>query len=348
MNLRLYWLLLFLPVIACKNKKSQGPDISHIKVELKTERFETDFFAIDSNNIRPGLDAVNLKYPTFTPLFINTILGAGDSTGRGVNEALVRRFLHLSDSIYLVSKKELGDFEKPKADLQLAFRHLKYYHPDIPVPVITTFIGPPDAMAQQSNGEPSPVFIGPDRIGISLQFYLGKDYPMYLDDYFIRNVAPLYRSRRFSKEYIAADVMKLVIDDIYPDKSKGRGLVEQMIEKGKHWYMLNRLMPDAPDSVKTGYTKAQLDWCAANEGLIWKQVTTEKDIYTIDPETLQTYIGESPYTITMPVQSPGNIGPWIGLQIINKYSSKNPGISLQQLMLTPARNILDEAKYKPK
>ena len=44
--------------------------------------------------------------------------------------------------------------------------------------------------------------------------------------------------------------MKSVADDIYPDKSVGRPLIEQMIEKGKHWFLLDKFLPDAPDSVK--------------------------------------------------------------------------------------------------
>jgi hypothetical protein len=338
---------LFVIVVFSCNNKPKGPDVSQIKADLKLERFEDDFFAIDSNNIMPGLNALQLKYPVFAPLFINNILGAG-SDSNGVNTALIKSFLHLSDSIYLFARDKYKNFDGIKKELEQAFRYVKYYHPTYALPAITTLIGPPDVMAQQDNGEQSPVFIGPDRIGISLQFYLGKNYPMYQDDYFIRNVAPQYRSRRFEKEYITADVMKMVIDDIYPDKSKGKGLIEQMIEKGKQWYMLNLLLPEAADSVKTGYTNAQVNWCRENEGQIWNQLIRTEKLDGIDPETLQTYIGESPFTITMPEQSPGNIGPWIGLQIINKYVSKNSKLTPQQVMNTPARTILDEAKYKPK
>ena len=127
--------------------------------------------------------------------------------------------------------------------------------------------------AMMGNGDYTPDFLGPDFIGISLQFYLGKDFSLYNTEYFINNVAPAYRSRRFSKEYIISDVMKLITEDIFPDKSKGKPLVEQMIEKGKQWWMLDKFLPEVADSVKTGYTKQQLTWCRENEGLIWSYIS---------------------------------------------------------------------------
>src|SRR5690606_21879641 len=202
---------------------------------------------------------------------------------------------------------------------------------------------------RMGNGELTPNFIGPDFIGISLQFYLGRDFSWYNDEYFITNVVPRFRSRRFSREYIVADVMKLIADDIFPDKSNTRPLVEQMIERGKHWWLIDRFLPDTPDTIKTGYTRRQLDWVRENEGLIWSHIIKTENLYDLTPATVQVYIGEAPFTQGLSQEdSPGNIGPWFGLQIIKKYLEKNPGISIADLMKKPVREILEEAKYKPK
>jgi len=50
----------------------------------------------------------------------------------------------------------------------------------------------------------------------------------------------------------------------------------------------------------------------------------------------------------MPDVSPGNIGQWVGWQIIQKYVAKNPSVTPEQLMRTKAKDIFDETKYKPK
>jgi hypothetical protein len=50
----------------------------------------------------------------------------------------------------------------------------------------------------------------------------------------------------------------------------------------------------------------------------------------------------------MPDASPGNVGTWVGWQIVRKYAQLHNGITPETLMRTPVRRIIEEAKYKPK
>jgi uncharacterized protein YjaZ len=68
----------------------------------------------------------------------------------------------------------------------------------------------------------------------------------------------------------------------------------------------------------------------------------------MDLERTQNYIGESPRTMDMPEQSPGNIGQWVGWRIVEKFAEKNEKLSVQQVLATPANKIFQEAKYRPK
>lgn len=333
-------LLLF----SCMNK-NRVPDVSDIKVDLQFLRFDREFSSIDSNNLLQGLNQLDQKYPVLTPIFLQSILGLDSaSTLNGVNS-----FLKLNapiDSVVGVRFKNMGDIKTAFED---AFRYVKYYFPQYRFPSsIVTVTGPVDALAQSSNGY-TPDFLGNDFLGISLQFYLGSDYPLYHESFFTEKVAPEYRSRRFSKEYIISDAMMLIVDDLFPDQSNGKPLIEQMVEKGKQWYLLDKFLPHTPDSVKTGYTQLQLKWCKENEGLIWADIVRSGDLNSINPTVIQTYIGESPFTQGFSQEySPGNMGQWIGWQIIKKFVDKNPDMKPEEVMKTPARKILDEAKYKPK
>jgi hypothetical protein len=329
---------------ACNNR-GNGPDVSGIKMEIPIERFDQQFFSIDTMALEKSLSDLHNKYPSLIPVFLGNILGLDDSTV----QAGVRRFLRLNKFISDSVNKIITNTNSLKKDFEQAFRHVKYYFPEYKAPRIITVIGPVDLLAETANGELTPDFLGKDFLGISLQFYLGKDFSMYHDGYFVANVAPEYRSRRFDEKYIVADAMKLVTDDIFPDHSKGKGLIEQMIEKGKQWWLLDKFLPSTDDSIKTGYTNDQLIWSKENEGMIWNAIiTNEKNIYTTDPLAIQTYIGEAPFTQVMPQASPGNIGPWVGWQIIKKFVEKNSSLSIGEVMKTEARKILEEAKYKPK
>ena len=336
-------LLLFVCFTACKNKKDT-PDVSGINVDIKLQRFDRDFFSIDSNNVLPGLNQLHQQYPVLTNIFLQNILGLDSaSTLPGV-----KRFLHLNEPIESKAAKTFQNTEWLKKDFQQAFQFVKYYLPSYKVPSIITIVGPIDALAQLHNTY-TPNFLGPDFMGISLQFYLGRDFAIYNEPFFIEKVAPQYRSRRFSKEYIIADAMMLVVDDLFPDKSGSLPLIEQMIEKGKQWYLLDKFLPNTPDSIKTGYTQQQLDWCNESEGLIWSELLKNEDLNSLNPIVIQTYIGEGPFTQGFsPEYSPGNLGQWIGWQIVKKYVSKHPGMKPEEVMATDAKKILEGAKYKPR
>jgi len=337
-------LFTFILFTACTSG-DKGPDVSHIKVEVPVERFDRDFFSMDTIGIEKGLSALSAKYPSLFPIFINNILGLRDTA----RDSGVIMFIRQNNFIADAANKEFENINDIKSDFERSFRYVKYYFPDYKVPKLITIVGPPDALAQTASGEPTPNFIGPDFLGLSLQFYLGKDFSLYHDAFFIANVVPEFRSRRFDKKYLVADAMKLVVDDIYPDKSVGKGLIEQMIEKGKQWWLLDKFLPTTPDSIKTGYSKQQLKWCNEKEGLIWNDIiTTEKDLYTKEPLALQNYIGEAPFTQSLGPSSPGNIGQWIGWQIVKKFASKNSSTNVDDVLKTDARKILEQAKYKPK
>jgi hypothetical protein len=184
-------------------------------------------------------------------------------------------------------------------------------------------------------------------MAIGLQLFAGRNFSFYTSTDG-QELYPMYISRRFERAYITPNCMKAVIEDLYPDHSQDRSLIEQMVEKGKRWYVINAFLPDAADSLITDYTGAQLKWADANEGLILNFILQGTDIYTSDPAIIKNFIGESPSTNGMPEMSPGNIGQWVGWQIVKAYAEKHPEITPEALMKLNAKTIFMEAKYKPK
>ena len=139
-----------------------------------------------------------------------------------------------------------------------------------------------------------------------------------------------------------------IIDDLYPDQSGGKHLVIQMVEKGKRMFLLDKLMPSTADTLKIGYTQAQLKGCYDNEGLIWNYFLTNGLVYNNDPGMIKNYVGESPNTPEFGEGAPGNIALFVGWQIVNKYMDQNTSMSLDALMRTDAKRIFEESKYRPR
>lgn len=341
--MRLLFLACILCLFSCKSHKDR-PDVSDIQVNLKLERFEPAFFALDTNHLSEGLARLQQQFPRFLPFYMEVILSAPPARGGGYDTSaldIVRHVLRGYRPLYDTLQDKYGDMAGVKRDLTAAFRYVKYYYPNYRVPAIITYIASFDRYG---------TVLTPEYLGIGLHQFAGKNFSGYQDPD-IQQIFPAYISRRFDQEYIVPSAMKVVVDDIYPDTSGSASLIDQMIEKGKQWWLLDHFLPDAPDSVKTGYTGKQLAFIERNEGNIWTAVQTNTpDLYTLDQESIQNYIGEAPFTQNLETSNstPGNLGPWIGWRIINQFVQKNPRLTVQQVLATPSRTIFQEAKYRPK
>ena len=328
--------LLFLP--ACNNKNNL-PDISGIRVDLRIERFDKDLFAIDTNNLDASLRQLAAKYPAFYSDYMQQIMGISGNPADSNTVKSLKQFIWGYAAIQDSLQRVYANTDELEKKLETGFRYVKYYFPDYKPGRVLFFTGPFDAPGVALTGS---------GLAVGLQQFAGKDFSVYQTPE-AQEMFPFYISRRFDKEYIPANCMKAVVQDLFPDKSAGKPLVEQMVEKGKQWWLLDKFLPQEADSLKTGFTQSQLEWCKSNEGLIWSYIYTNEDLNSINPTVIQTYIGEAPFTQGLNNQeSPGNIGQWLGWQILKKYVSKHPDIKIEALMNTDARKIVEEAKYKPK
>jgi hypothetical protein len=311
------------------------PDISHIKANVKINRFEKAVFAIDTNNIIGGLQQLQKQYPDFTNFFIAEIINDGrfkDSAqiiGGFIKSPYTRA---LQDSVQ-ITFDDMTDVEK---ELSQAFRYYKYYFPNKPIPAVNTII------SEYSKG----VFMyGDSTLCIGLDFFLGAQHGAY-DAIEI----PRYESRTYNKAHLVSTATQAVILNLMPEKPVGNRLLDAMIDNGKQLYILDKLLPSTPDSIKFKYTTAQLNWCRKNEGETWAHILSEKMLYSVKRAEWIKLVEPSPTgTPKMPVESPGRVGNYIGYRIIKAYMKKFPSTTLEQLIALPdAQKILDLSKYKPK
>lgn len=325
-------------LFSCKNKKGI-PDVSGIEVSVPLVRFDKDFFSIDTNDISAGLKKLQQLHPEFYVDFMQQILGVSGADTSLNTIAVTKEFIRGYKSIYDSLQSNYNETGWLQKELEQSFRFVNYYFPKYKSGKAILFVGPFDAPG---------VALTQSGLAIGLQQYAGSNFSVYQSAPG-QEMFPLYISRRFDKKYIVANCMKAVVQDIFPDNSGAKPLIEQMVERGKQWYFLDKLMPETADSIKTGYTQHQLDWCNEYEGMIWSHLVKNEDLNSLSPAVIQTYIGEGPFTQGMSQEdSPGNIGQWIGWQIVKKYAAKNSTLKPEEVMMTPAAKIIEEAKYKPK
>jgi len=329
--------LVFGFLFSCSPKR-KIPDVSNINVPLKVLRFDEDLFAIDTNNISASLDKLQEKYPTFINDYLYNIMALPpqpDSVTAGL-----KLFLHDYRYMYDSSQLLFNSFDGQLGQIHKALQFVKYYFPDYKIPSqVITFIGPVEGYANvlTSGG-----------LAVGLQLYLGRNFPAYHTDY-VEDVYSGYQSARFEAPYIPVNCMHNILDDMYPDKSAGTPLIDQVIEEGKRMYVIDEVLPEIADTLKTGYTAEQLKGCYDNEAGIWNFFLENNLLYITDQTQIRDYTTDGPKTQGLGDQSPGNIGLFVGWQIVKKWMDKyDDKKTLDQLMQTPAKQIFDEAKYKPR
>jgi hypothetical protein len=339
-------LVLVILFMSCKNET--GPDVSNIEVDIQTVRFEKEFFGIDTVNTEASLQKIYNEHPDFFRDFTQHILGLpplADSGAQAINA--IKQFLHDYRPVYDSVMKAFPDFNKQQEEITSSLRYVKYYFPKYQLPRnIITFIGPMDAFFQGSTAGYGDA-ITTEGLAIGLQLHLGKDFSMYNSEMGL-SLFPSYISRKFSREYIPVNSVKNIVDDIFPDQSADKTLIEQMVEKGKRIYLTRKLLPDTHDTLIIGYTSPELEGCKKNEGFIWQYFVKNGLVFNNDPSLIKNYIGDSPNTPEFGDGAPGNIGLFVGWQIVKKFMENNRSLSLTELMEMDPRKIFEESKYRPK
>jgi hypothetical protein len=328
---KLIVLLLILQICAqCSLFKKQSESI-HI------QRFEQDFYAIDTNKFELGLNTMLQKYPNFYPVFVEGVLGIA-SDYRNLEEYIPQLYLFrahpqligLNDTIS-AHFPTLDNIEPAVGEIINKYNNL---FPLERVDEVVTFLS--------EFGHKAIVYDG--GIGIGLDMFLGKSYPFYdglgIPNYVIDYLTP---------DQIIVNVARVLAEDFVPPAEGAVTMLDKIIEEGKKLYFAEQLMPKTPDYQIIEYSDEQYIWCGDNVFNIWSYIIENDLLYETNYAEYQRYVEDAPTTLGMPPESPGKVGIWLGWQIVKKYMEENKNESLEDLMANvDAQQILKDSKYKPK
>jgi len=145
--MKYFFLIFLIPIFFSCNNGDKTPDVSHIKIQLTSQRFEKDLFTLDSTHFDTGLQQLFSKYPSFAQNFLYTILGADPKWSNDSTTAYVKGFVSSYKKVFDSSQALFNDFSLYEKEIKKALQLVKYYFPAYRVPEkIITYIGPVDGM----------------------------------------------------------------------------------------------------------------------------------------------------------------------------------------------------------
>ena len=332
---RILFLSSFLLVLFACNGNRLKVDISEIEKDVEVVRFEQELFEIPLQDTLAELEQLHDKYPDFFDLFTYKIINVG-----GINDDYFPELMgeFLTDTMILNVKSdvkdEFSDFNEMEKQLNKAFKYYQYHFPEKKLPTIYTTV----------SGFNESVFTAEGIIGISLDKYLGRDYPYYKK---LSNV-PLYKIKNMHKQKLPSDVAYAWGLTEFDDIEETTTVLDNIVHQGKLMYFVDALLPEMHDSLKIGYTDEQLQWAENNEAEMWKYLVENKVLYSNKRMDILRYINDGPSTTGFPIESPARTGTWIGWQIVRQYMKKYEEVTLPQLMAnTNYQEILNESGYYP-
>ena len=322
------FILFSFAIIGCKeNECIDAPDVSHIEVSVNIERLEKKLHKIPTKSDLEKLLAKN-------PAFAESFLDLSKYPAKGI---LIDRYFGLLnsdeiDSLFVAVEKEFGDMEDIRLQFEDAFRHLKFYYPDMEIPRIQTVV----------TGIANDLFISDSVIVIGIDYYLGlkgKFRPLNIPNYILK---------RYQKEYLVPQIMLLYSTYFNETNYEDQTTLADMIYYGKAYHLAKNVLPCTPDSIFTGYTSFETEDIVEHEPVIWASILENEVLYERNPYVKDKFLSERPQTLEIGEKCPGRIGRWLGWRIIEKYAQEHPEVSLPELMkMNNAQKLFGESKYKP-
>ena len=124
-------------------------------------------------------------------------------------------------------------------------------------------------------------------------------------------------------------------------------MLAEMIDHGKSYYLLSKLLPCTPEHILMGYTQEEWKDANDNDATIWANFIQNELLYETNHQMKQKFLGERPNVYEIAEKCPGRIGRWLGWQIVKSYVD-NTGTSTQSLMAErDANQIFRRSEYKP-
>lgn len=319
---------LLLPCLSCKGQERNSfADAEPIQIH----RFDKALFQL-----------IETDNPTMQKQLMHEYYGMLDVIGKGIlnmqSPDVTDFFDRLANYYSEPTLKELyrdaitlydsiNDIEK---QLGVGFAYLQAYFPSMKVPAVYMHV----------SGLNQNILVAENLLSISIDKYMGKTYPLYLDFFYDYQLEDMQRS------HIVPDYLSGWLLSEYPFAGKDNVLLERMVYEGKMKYLVSHALPEIDSRELMGYSEKDYEWCTAHEKTIWKAIIERKHLYTPDHITTNKYFEDIPSSF-LSFDAPGKLGIWIGWQIVNKYMKETNSTPEELMKQTDAQEILTASKYKP-
>lgn len=298
--------------LSWKEKSDNGGDTS-IKI-VRFDKVVDDFVRTGNVSFSQRLST---DYPTETRILVENMLHLGSVADVHIYDEL-RVYFSDSNLVRLSAdvRTRFASMARHEERLNKAYRRLKKELPELEKPYVYTQV----SAFNQS------IVVNDTVVGISLDKYMGYDYPLYAKSY-----TPVQRLT-MHPDRIVPDLLSFYLMSQFPPHEKPKSLLHSMIQVGKIQWVVAQAMNTSVEHV-SGFPAASVKWFQMNEQACWKILKENGRLYSAD---LNLFAAIVPLTAEKPYfkaeQSRG-IGTWLGTQVVRNYMKKHPACTIHELLI---------------
>lgn len=322
--------LLSATLFSCMGQENDSTKYSNA-APIKINRFDNELLGYIDSADSSRIELLKRRYGSMLDLFGKGVLNQRDINMPGFFQRLKNYFSEPTlRGLYGDAVSKYNNVEEIEISLGKAFAYLKDNFPTMQIPEVFMHV----------SGFNQNVLVGDSLLSISIDKYLGSDYPLY-SDFFYKP-----QRVRMTPEFVVPDYIAGWIMSEYPFNGNEGLLLDRIIYEGKIKYVVLRAMALRDGFSLMGYNEKETKWCEDNEGELWKAIIERKHLYTPDKITTAAYLEDAGIIFTGS-EVPWNIGTWIGLQIVSQFM-KESGSTMEEMMNeNDSQKILTSSKYKP-
>lgn len=302
---------------SCDKKTAVEKAVEEIPLDIKVERFDQVFFESKPQE----LQKIKKAFPVFFPKEVPDSVWTNK-----IQNPLWRE-------LYSEVQKKYSDIEPVRSELVTLFKRIKHYFPKTKTPKAVTVIAEMDYNTKAIYAD--------SLVILSLELYLGKAHRFY--------EFPKYIKQNFEQRQMMPDLVSSFAATKI-NFGKDKTLLSQMVYYGKQLYLKDLLLPAYSDAEKMGYAPKEISWCEENETYIWRYFLENEILYSDESKLTSRFIAPAPFSkfyLEIDNESPGQVGAWIGWQIVRSYAENND-VPLAKLLDMNAKELFEKSKYKPK
>jgi len=307
------------------NSHANADEISVVRYD----RLQNEYARFNSIS---ALQKMNTTYGRPTQILVEEILAIGSVSDSDVNEK-IKIFYSDSTLLQLMDdvQTQFADVSSMEEELAKGFNRLKK---ELPALIIPTVYSQVSALNES-------IVVADSLLGISLDKYLGEDYPLYSRFYYD------YQCRSMRPDRIIPDCLTFYLIGGYPlPPMKDWTLLERIIRQGQIYYVVQQALgyPCVADVI--GYSDTEKKWWSENRSEVWEYLLRNQMLNSTDPMVIRRLMYPAPSTSFFGENSPAFIGVCMGGEIISAYMKKNKKVTLQELLHTDNyHNLLAGSGY---